>query len=288
MKLSGFVFTVLFLLSSYTFCQTNENKSFAFTGNLIQDSRSIVKNQDEQNKVDLQVPTKRSPYIAGLLSVILPGAGQYYNESYWKTAIFASIEATAIYFGLKYNKKGDDQTDFFQNFADSHWSVSRYADWTIKNAANINSTVDVSKFSVKNADGSVNWSQLNSLEQALGSGYSHSLPHFGDQQYYELIGKYPQYSHGWDDANQSDIDFHILSSRFLYYSDQRGKANDYYDVAAKAVVALYMNHIISAIEAIWESASYNKKLSANFSYKQMPSYSYKIDYAPTINLCYNF
>ena len=61
---------------------------------------------------------KKSPLLAGALSFVVPGAGEFYSESYIKSAFFVAIEATAITIGLIYDKKGNDQTIFFQDYAD--------------------------------------------------------------------------------------------------------------------------------------------------------------------------
>lgn len=284
----NFVFFVSVFILCFTGLKAQEKVEL--TGNLQADAKYFALTNayhEEKGKIDFSAPDKKSPFLAGALSFVLPGAGQFYNQSYWKTAVFGAIEVTAIVIGLKYDKKGDDQTDFFEAFANEHWSVKRYAEWTIKNVKNINSSVDPSKFKVFNQDGSVNWQELNGLERELGSGYSHALPVFGDQQYYELIGKYPQYSHGWDDSNQDETDFHFLSPNFSYYSTERGKANDYYNVAAKAVVALYINHLVSIVDAAWEAARINNKLKAHVSYERemIPGV---VEYSPKLTLSYSF
>ena len=210
-----------------------------------------------------------------------------YAESYLKAAVFAAVEVGAIVFAITYNKKGDDQTSTFQQYADGHWSIKRYAEWTIANIAYINSAVDITKYNVLNNDGSVNHSELNRLERDLGSGYSHALPQHGDQQYFELIGKYPQYSHGWDDANQSDSDFHILSPNFLDYSKMRGKANDYYNVSDKAVIGLYANHLLSGLDAVWSAISFNKDLAVKVRVNPIGSGD-NVTFYPSVNIRYAF
>lgn len=288
MRSLTFIFVLFCFISSSYYAQRAENNSLQLSGNLHLDSKAIgTLVPDNGNKIDFSTEKKKSVLLAGALSFVLPGAGQFYNESYWKAAAFGAIEITAIVIGLKYDKKGDDQTSFFESFAQEHWSVERYANWTIKNAKTINSGVDPANYKVFNQDGSVSWAGLNSLERDLGSGYSHALPPFGDQQYYELIGKYPQYSHGWDDAIQSETDFHILSPRFSYYSIERGKANDYYNVAAKAVLALYINHIASIIDAVWDAASINKSLKAHASYEKT-GFQGSEEYSPKLTFTYSF
>ncbi|MEW6702999.1 MAG: hypothetical protein AB1298_09820, partial [Bacteroidota bacterium] len=233
---------------------------------------------------------KKSPFLAGVLSFVVPGAGEFYSKSYIKSAAFIAIEATAITIGLIYNNKGDNQTNFFQNYADKYWSVERYAKWTIKNATKINSNVDPTKYRVFEPNGKVNWDELNRLESDLGSYYSHRLPKYGEQQYYELIGKYPQFNVGWDDFGDENTPFVYgdpLTPKFLYYSIERGKANDFYNVAAKAVVVIFVNHILSAIDAVWTASNFNKDLEMHASIEKYNT-GFNTVYYPQLNLQYRF
>lgn len=238
---------------------------------------------------------KKSPLLAGVLSFVVPGAGEFYSESYIKSAIFVAVEAAAITIGLIYDKKGNDQTDFFQNYANEHWSATRYAEWTVKNASSINNEItDVSQYKVFNANGTVNWSELNRLENAIGQYYSHRLPIYGEQQYFELIGKYPQFYQGWDDADMSLVSYDEIKqkltdggTKFTYYSDERGKANDFYNIASKAVIVVVVNHIISALDAAWSAHGYNSKLEMHASIEKYNT-GFNTVYYPQLNLQYSF
>jgi hypothetical protein len=234
---------------------------------------------------------KKSVLLAAGLSAVLPGAGEFYLESYIKSALFLAIEAASITVGLIYNNKGDEQTNFFQSYAHQHWSVERYAKWTVKNASSINDEVkDVTQYKVFNSNGTVNWSELNRLESAIGKYYSHRLPYFGEQQYYELIGKYPQFNVGWDDFGNENTPFVYgdpLTSNFLYYSSERGKANDYYNVAAKAVLIVIVNHILSAVDAALSATSFNKEIEAHASLEKTNIGFYNV-YYPQINFKFSF
>jgi hypothetical protein len=81
---------------------------------------------------------EKSPIVAGLLSLVLPGAGEFYTGEYLKAAIFFALEAGLVTTGLIYDKKGDDKTVEYQNYADDyknpnhHWSVIKYAQWIIQ------------------------------------------------------------------------------------------------------------------------------------------------------------
>ncbi len=245
--------------------------------------------KDDSKKLTVTEGRKK-PIIAAGLSAAIPGAGQFYSESYIKAALFLAVETAAITVGLMYDKKGDDQTTFFQTFANAHWSVEKYARWTVKNAKTVNSSVDPSQYAVFNSQGKVNWSELNRLEAAIGNYYSHRLPRYGEQQYFELIGKYAQYNVGWDDFGDENAPFAYgdpLTSRFLYYADERGKANDFYNIASKAVIVVFVNHLISAVDAALSANSYNKDLELNTSIEKF-NYGYATYYIPQLNLRYRF
>ncbi|MEW6654864.1 MAG: hypothetical protein AB1394_15530 [Bacteroidota bacterium] len=257
-------------------------------------SSLIIQQAQVKSPLD-ETAAKKKPLVAAGLSLLLPGAGEFYSESYLKSAIFLAIEAAAIIVGLSYDKKGDDQTAAFQNFADKHWSVVRYAKWVTNpaNAKKIKFDIDLSQFAVFNSNGKVNWNELNKLESALGSYFSHKLPFFGEQQYYELIGKYPQYNVGWDDFGDENTPFEYkadrsnLTKKFIYYSIERGKANDYYNIASKAVMVVFANHIISAVDAAWSAHSFNKNIQFQASLEKFQNgiTSY---YYPQLNLQYRF
>ncbi len=86
-------------------------------------------------QVALSVQNKKSPMLAGILSLLIPGAGEIYSEEYLKAGIFVALEAAVITTAVIYDNKGDDKTTEFQNYADDYtnpdhnWSVVRYAEW---------------------------------------------------------------------------------------------------------------------------------------------------------------
>ncbi len=238
-------------------------------------------------KLNLHEPGKKSALLAGLMSGILPGAGEFYAGDYLKSAIFIVVEAAAITVAVAYTNKGNTQTQRFEDYANTHWSAARYAHWTINHIKNLNPSVDPSQYHVFNSNGSVNWSGLNSLESAIGDGYSHNLAAFGTQDYYEIIGKYPQFSHGWDTSNPNDNDYHILTPQFLWYAHQRGLANSYYTTGNTAIIALYINHFLSILDAVWSSISYNRSIAMNLRV-QDENIAGGGKLVPTFNLRFSF
>lgn len=63
-------------------------------------------------------PTK-SPGTAMLLSAILPGAGQVYNESYWKVPIIAGLGGYFVVEFLDNNRKYNDYSDQYEESLDT-------------------------------------------------------------------------------------------------------------------------------------------------------------------------
>jgi len=82
--------------------------------------------------------------------------------------------------------------------------------------------------------------------------------------------------------------YHLLKNRSIqWYLNERGKANDYYNISKWAVIAVVSNHFISAIDAAWSASKFNKKLNINVSVKE-ENIGYNKEYYPQINLSYNF
>ena len=197
--------------------------------------------------------------------------------------------------GIIYNKKGDNQTNDFQNYADRNWSVVRYAQWIINNKDYLGLTdIDQSTMThdmIISTDPNlppwkqVNFQMLNYYESQVGkegSGFTHKLPPHGDQQYYELIGKYYQYNPGWNDFS-TNADYKILTNNFELYSHMRGDANDLYNVSTKAVAGIYINHILSALDAAWTTTVYNKEFAVRLRVKPYEMAEGTV-LVPTVNL----
>ncbi|MEJ2617466.1 MAG: hypothetical protein P8Z35_21110, partial [Ignavibacteriaceae bacterium] len=217
------------------------------SGNLQVDSRYLF----SQNKDAEQIQAfsakqfqpsetgKKSPLLGGLFSLVLPGAGEFYSESYLKAGIFFVVEAAVVTTAIIYNNKGNTKTDEFQNYADQHWSVVKYAQWMVdhKDILGLPDNLTYSDIIINTDPNLPPWQQvdfkkLNYYESQVGSngyGFTHQLPLHGEQQYYELIGKYHQYSPGWAQFSPGDSDPHDVPEQMKLYSVMRGDANSYYN-----------------------------------------------------------
>ena len=264
-----------------------QSPDYKLTDNLQTDSKILFDENEFQSlpQISFQIEDKKSPFLAGLMSLVVPGAGEVYAGNYWKAAIFVAIEAAVITTAVIYDSKGNDQTEFFQQYADENWSVLKYANYIIDTYyegqdPGIILSDDPSLSPLQQ----VNWNMLNQAEREKNVG-SHTLPRYGVQQYYELIGKYYQYTPGWNDYNGGIIsDF---TPHLLYYAHEHAKADDYYNVAAKAVIGIYINHFLSALDAVWTTINYNKSLAVKMRVEEI-HFADRSELIPTLKVSFNF
>lgn len=284
------IIMILVLFSTLSFAQwksdpRNDDKNLS--GHLKLDYYSFQENSKLNSDTlktsyNSEMPGRKSPILAGAMSLLVPGAGEFYTKNYWKTAVFVAIEAAAIIVALKYDKKGDDQTTSFENYADANWSVVKYAEWLMKyyNAPNL---IKPNSESLPPWERILDWGLLNKSE-VVGS---HTLPAHGKQQYYEEIGKYHEYAAGWNDFDPNQKNPEPISNNFKYYSGERGKANDLYSVASTYVKIIVANHFLSAIDAAWSASRYNKKLNVSMKMKEV-NVAGQMGFNPELHLSYNF
>lgn len=266
-----------------------------FTGNLSADARVVLNDFEEPIQSQMIVisnDNKKSPLLAGVLSAIIPGAGEIYTGEYLKAGIFVVLEAAVLTTAVIYDNKGDRKTNEFQDYADAYtnpahnWSVVEYANWLVENEyapdrwAELKAKIIISNDQSIPPWDRVNWSQLNAIESG-----SHKLPPHGEQQYYELIGKYHQYASGWNDFTG---DINVISPNFLFYSQMRGEANDFYSTASTAVIGIYVNHLLSTLDAVWSSIRYNKDIAVKIRLENIQLSKNQTEFYPKVYFTYNF
>jgi len=72
---------------------------------------------------------KKSPTIAVLLSAVLPGAGQFYNRSYWKIPIITGLIG---YFGYEYIQNNNKFKDYRDQYDASITPENPFGDQNLK------------------------------------------------------------------------------------------------------------------------------------------------------------
>lgn len=198
---------------------------------------TIMKEQDDLgSSADIYEYDTKSPARAFLLSLAVPGAGEYYTGHKFKAGAFLAVDALLWTGYFIYHKKGSDKESEYKTFANGHYDPIVFLQW---------------------------WNDLDSLTQ---NAYSHRLPvdengnPIYNHEYYENIGKYDQFQVGWEDIgpNFPPEDTSALWGYRVTYLDMRKKANDYFSNATTAVMISIANHIISAFDAAIGAKRYNK------------------------------
>ena len=265
-----FLFLIIFLI------QVSAASEFLFDNNV--EKRRLIENSfSKMDSLQFAEKEKISGFKAALYSAVLPGAGQYYAESYWRAALYATLEAAIWTMYFVYDSKGADKDKQMRNFGDQHWSERKYwsklyqealADPEITVPSGIETELIGNDPWIKDFNSDIA-DQLRFLENELN--YSHSLPATKTQQYYEMIYKYPvQFANGWSDAgfftpylaNGSNLPPTAINYRYL-----RNLTEEYYDVASGAAMAALVNHVISALDAALAAKAYNNSLQMKFTVK---------------------
>jgi len=194
----------------------------------------------------------KMPAKALLLSAVVPGAGQIYDGSWLKALGFLGVEAASWYFYSDYQSKGKDIETEYEKYADTNWSEAQYwqaiASMSGKPAGDIEALRE--------------WEHLN---------FSHGLHLTKDQQYYEMIGKYNQFNYGWNDIytttpsptdKMTYLKEQIRSPRRLYYETRRDASNRNFKHATTCLTVVILNHMTSALEAVWTVSRHNREIAA--------------------------
>lgn len=276
------IFIILIFNISFSYSQIY---NLNLTGNIHTDL-NLINNKYQLNGNFLNFDSnEKSPILASVLSAAVPGAGQFYSESYIKSALFLLIEGALWYTNFYYNKKGDDQTIYFQNYADANWSVVKYAQWLNEYGQQLGATepifININPNTELKPWQRVNWDELNSAESKIKE-FSHKLYPYGEQQYYEMIGKYQQFGPGWAEYNAGKDYYNNPPEQMKKYSAERGLANDYYNYADKAFIVIIINHLASAIDAYLTANGYNSDLKTNATLERINN-GFAIEYYPKIN-----
>ena len=240
---------------------------------------------------NLQVKKKKKSVGLGvLLSALIPGAGEFYGENYLKAGIFFGVEilawATFAYFESKGNKKEDE----YQAYADQYWDVRTYARWLKNEGFSESGGINPDE---PNRD--ILREQIMVCERA---NFSHTMPEYESQQYYELIGKYQNFQAGWINLQHVPTKaagpYNYQTYRdpvFTNYAADRQKANDFFDYAKIGPITAIVNHILSAADAAWVISTYNSKIKVETGFRmqnRVSPYTYQIKQFPTFNVAVSF
>ncbi len=264
----------------------------------------------------------RSVPLAFGLSVLVPGAGQVYNRHWIKASVAVAAELGTLWAWSSWRSQGQSGRDGYQATAHAHWSPVQYALWLNDFTSYLNSipggsgvqadliTIEevLFRFDLSRPSAWTSNQQLavrrlildiRMLESLVyhpetGARFSHQLPFFGEQQYYELVGKYFQFAPGWDDytllvrdgvATWIDEDGNFIDSidpektapdgskpnvsrRFFAYADRHAESNDYLRRASRVTILFFVNHLLAAVDAAVSAKLQNNRLQTRLGFYQ--------------------
>lgn len=243
-------------------------------------------------------PLREKSGLALLSSAIIPGAGQAANDKWLRAGLYVLAEAVLVGVHIKSYHDAKVEQRRYEQFADNNWSVVRYAKWLVSYHDQNNLTnqyIDElrSQLAGKTADfdPAKDWQKvdielLRNVESEtpfvypdkVGNNFSHLMPDYGSQQYYELISKYYQYGTGWNDFGRDQtgksLDNHYklswdgsnMSLNFMRGAALAEDFNDSYRLAGNMVSLIILNHIVSAFDAFLTVKVKNNRLKAETSF----------------------
>lgn len=234
---------------------------------------------------------ERSIAKAFALSALVPGAGQVYNGSWWKAGVAIAAEAALITAYVTWKNRGNDGVDVYKAYAHANWSPVKYAEWLNAYSGYPGPDIPLPSLTTSDFMHPETWTETERAEvhaffneiraaerQAsslkTGAGFSHVIPYFGEQQYYELIGKYFQFAPGWADYSyEPDAYAETVmppDAQFYYYAGIHADANDYLRKSSWAGAFVIVNHFVSAAEAAVSAKLHNMSLRTKTAMKTGP------------------
>jgi hypothetical protein len=239
---------------------------------------------------------KRSVGLAFISSALVPGLGQgVVNDQWIKTGIFVALESAALYGHFKNLDLGRDLERGYWNYVETGWSAAKYVQFLVdynnfyfpNNPRNYNDiATSGSNLAALIASGNfpanvrqewplIDLQKLRQLEaQTLyggtgGNAFSHSLPDYGSQQYYELVSKYFQFGPGWKDFNvpvdQINWEIEGMSDAWLAGAAKSKRFNDRLRTARNMASIVFINHIASSFDALFSARLHNHRIETAFS-----------------------
>lgn len=236
---------------------------------------------------------RTKPGLALLSSAVVPGSGQFINHKYLRGALYLAVETTALIIHVSKLNTAEEQEVRYKKFANSNWSVINYAQWLVDyhdvhglNGSALeqlrNEVGDIENIEYgKKAWDDVTLSTLREVERQTpyvyssgrrGNIFSHTLPDYGSQQYYELISKYYQFGPGWNDFKTTTSADNIYKLQWdgtdMPDNWRKGvrlskQFNDSYRLAGNMLKLAVVNHVISAFDAFFTVKLKQHKLKAN-------------------------
>ncbi len=239
---------------------------------------------------------KRSVGLAFVSSALVPGLGQGAVNNQWvKTGIFVALEGAALYGHFKNLDLGRDLERGYWEYVETGWSAAKYVQFLVDynnfyfpnnrksyndiatSGSNLAALIASGNFpaNVRQEWPLIDIQKLRQLESQIlyggtsGNAFSHFLPDYGSQQYYELVSKYFQFGPGWKDFNvpvdQINWELEGMSDAWLAGAAKSKRFNDRLRTARNMASIVFVNHIVSGFDALFSARLHNHRIETAFS-----------------------
>ncbi|UCC80146.1 MAG: hypothetical protein JSW64_01950 [Candidatus Zixiibacteriota bacterium] len=200
--------------------------------------------QDEEEILgDIYEYRMKSPFKAFVMSLAVPGLGEFYVGQKIKAGSFLAADVILWTGYFIYRGKGNDKEEEYKQYAHDHYLWNTYIDW---------------------------WNS-GGVSDSIKETYSHTMPWDStanqpifNHEYYENIGKYDQFQVGWDDIGTNfppppiPGGTSVISAHRAFYLNLRKQSNDYFSTASTVAMISIANHIISAFDAAIAAKKFNR------------------------------
>jgi hypothetical protein len=253
-----------------------------------QQFRQQLRRLNDPENVEIS-PERQIALRNGAFSLVIPGVGQVLNAQYVKAAAMLAFDIASLVYANNQTRQARRIRDEYHAFGDANFSVVKYAAWiveynrifgtsnmTLQDLAMPGQIIDPTNLAPNAREdwSKVDIQKLRALEMqtlfggSYGTAFSHVMPDYGSQQYYELISKYYQFGPGWKDYTDNpgprNWTAEEMSPSWFYHGSLGKRFNDNFRAAELAVNLVLLNHFVSALDAfIVRSKRVKSKVSAS-------------------------
>jgi hypothetical protein len=239
---------------------------------------------------------KRNAGLAFLGSLAIPGLGQAAVNKQWiKSSVFVTLEVVSLYAHLKNKDLGRDLERSYWGYVETGWSAAKYVGFLVDYhnfyypdnpmsyndlatpGSNLNAIITTGSYpsNVRQEWPLIDLQKLRALEArtlyggTTGNAFSHNLPDYGSQQYYELVSKYFQFGPGWKDflvgVDQVNWEKEGMSDAWFDGASKSKRFNDRLRTARSFASVIMVNHLISGFDALFSTRLHNHRIETAFS-----------------------
>jgi hypothetical protein len=214
----------------------------------------------------------RSPKLAMLMSLVLPGSGQVYAAHHsWKAAIYGAVEVGMIATSAVLRTKGIKKEKDAHKYADQHYNIDKYLKYQRALKTNVSDTTYSNIFYFGSDTFFINdaktknesyYEKIGNPDDPFINGWDDALPEFDDnlkiltEGYRSLKDSAYLVYYGTDSTNS----YYGFSNNQKTYISMISKSGNYFSKSGLVLAIMLVNHLVSAIDAGLTAKAHNDLL----------------------------